>query len=57
MPKTVTKKYACAICGKKDRAANMVFSKFTRNHYCRDDRACDVRMLRNYRARRAEASV
>lgn len=39
---TVTR-YACARCGKRQPADRMVYSRFTRNRYCRDLTACDRR--------------
>jgi hypothetical protein len=41
--KTVTRKHACAICGKQGRAANMTYSRHTGNHFCLDTRACERR--------------
>ncbi len=43
---TSTKRYACAICGKRDRPERMVFSTHTRNRYCRDIDACSRRARR-----------
>lgn len=42
-------RHACARCGKKQPAYWMVFSKFSRNRYCRDFQACDRRFKRTRR--------
>lgn len=38
--------YECARCGKKRRPDRMVFSRFTRLHYCADLDACSRRAAR-----------
>ena len=38
--KRTTKKHPCARCGRKDVADRMVFSKWTRSHYCGPGRGC-----------------
>lgn len=39
-------KHTCARCGKRQRAEQMIYSRHTRNRYCRDFGACDRRTLR-----------
>jgi hypothetical protein len=39
----------CARCGKRQPAEQMVYSRFTRNHYCADFDPCDRRRIRNAR--------
>jgi hypothetical protein len=38
----------CAICGKKQTADEMVYSRFTRNHYCvlAAEKQCRQRAMR-----------
>lgn len=37
---------ACVICSKKDVPENMVFSRWTRLHFCVDLKACAKRAAR-----------
>ena len=37
-------KFACAVCEKRQSADFMVYSRHTRNHYCRDTKSCDRRV-------------
>jgi len=39
-------RYACAKCGRYEPADRMIYSRFTRNRYCSDDRACTTRAKR-----------
>jgi hypothetical protein len=39
----------CSRCGKRQPAEKMVYSRFTRNHYCADFDPCDRRRIRNAR--------
>lgn len=38
--------FACARCGKRQTADRMVFSSFSRNHYCANVDACGRRAKR-----------
>ena len=49
--------YLCARCGKRATADRMVFSAFTRNHYCADVDACTRRAKRNATSTGAVRSV
>lgn len=49
-----TTKKTCARCGRQMPADRMVFSSWTRNHYCTDVDACGRRAAR---AIRASASI
>ena len=33
--KTVSRRYPCAMCGRQEQAERMVYSRHTRNRYCR----------------------
>ncbi len=46
MSATSTRTYPCARCGKHARPEAMIFSRFTGNRYCVDDKACDRRRKR-----------
>jgi hypothetical protein len=39
-------RHQCAKCGRYSPADKMVFSRFTKNRYCQDDRACSARAKR-----------
>lgn len=41
-----TRRYPCARCGRRQPASLMVFSRFSRNHYCADLGACQKRAKR-----------
>jgi len=45
------RRYPCARCGRRAAAGEMIFSRHTRNRYCRDVDACERRAIR--RARQA----
>jgi hypothetical protein len=45
----VTGRHACEICGKKQTAPDLIYSRFTKSHYCRDFDACDRRKHRALR--------
>ena len=48
-----TPKYACALCGKRSPADEMVFSTHTRARYCgRDFLGCRARYERKRRSKR-----
>ncbi len=42
--------HRCALCGRRDRAETMVYSRFTRNRYCGDDLAACERRAKRHRA-------
>ncbi len=42
--------YRCAICGRRSRPEQMVYSRFTRSRYCAELDACHARGRRRARA-------
>lgn len=47
--------HRCAICGEKAEADRMIYSRFTRRRFCRDDRACAARLKANATVKKAAA--
>lgn len=47
MRKQVTvRRYACAVCGRRDLADRMIYSRHTGNRFCSDFGACRKRLRR-----------
>lgn len=52
MPKTP--RYGCGVCGKRDTAERMIYSRFTGNRYCVDLAACRARKLKKLGGSKSE---
>lgn len=50
-------RHPCAICGKRSRAADMVYSRFTGNRYCIAEAACRKRAARRAKSVALDKSV